>query len=191
MKILFHDDLIAPGHAFDTTRKPGWIADSLRQHPVKEVRVVRARPANDDRLRRVHSADYVQAVRDGKPKCLAESQGFPWDFGVYRAAAASAGAASDAARAALEDGIAGALSTGLHHAAHETGAGFCTFNGLALAALRHWTPAHPQCSCSISTRTAAEVPTPSSIQYPTSGKSTYPSRRSTVMPRRLATRSTL
>ena len=135
MKIFFHDDLIAPGHAFDTTRKPGWIADSLRQHPVKEVRVVRARPANDDRLRRVHSAHYVQAVRDGKPQCLAESQGFPWDFGVYRAAAASAGAASDAARAALEDGVAGALSTGLHHAAHETGAGFCTFNGLALAAL--------------------------------------------------------
>lgn len=40
-----------------------------------------------------------------------------------------------AARAALQDGVAGSLSSGLHHARQASGAGYCTFNGLALAAL--------------------------------------------------------
>ena len=47
---------------------------------------------------------------------------------------ASNGGAVAAARAALCDGVAGSLSSGLHHASHERGKGFCTFNGLALAA---------------------------------------------------------
>src|SRR6185369_4139490 len=64
----------------------------------------------------------------------AESQGFSWDPGLWRMVLASNGGVVAAARAALQDGVAGSLSSGLHHARHERGAGFCTFNGLALAA---------------------------------------------------------
>jgi acetoin utilization deacetylase AcuC-like enzyme len=39
-----------------------------------------------------------------------------------------------AARAAVREGVAGSLSSGIHHARRTHGAGFCTFNGLALAA---------------------------------------------------------
>lgn len=49
---------------------------------------------------------------------------------------ASNGGAVAATGAALRDGVAGSLSSGLHHARRDRGAGFCTFNGLALAA---WT----------------------------------------------------
>ena len=42
---------------------------------------------------------------------------------------------SNAAPAAIRDGVAGSLSSGLHHARRDHGAGYCTFNGLALAAL--------------------------------------------------------
>ncbi|MFT7610580.1 MAG: acetoin utilization deacetylase AcuC-like enzyme, partial [Candidatus Aldehydirespiratoraceae bacterium] len=38
--------------------------------------------------------------------------------------------------AALADGIAGSLSSGLHHAKPDRGDGFCTVNGLAIAAAR-------------------------------------------------------
>jgi acetoin utilization deacetylase AcuC-like enzyme len=48
---------------------------------------------------------------------------------------ASNGGAVAAARAALRSGCAGALASGLHHARRAHGAGFCTFNGIALAAL--------------------------------------------------------
>jgi acetoin utilization deacetylase AcuC-like enzyme len=47
---------------------------------------------------------------------------------------ASNGGAVAAALAALEDGVAGSLSSGLHHARYGRGAGFCTFNGLVIAA---------------------------------------------------------
>jgi acetoin utilization deacetylase AcuC-like enzyme len=39
-----------------------------------------------------------------------------------------------AAISALESGAAGSLSSGLHHARYARGAGFCTFNGLVIAA---------------------------------------------------------
>ncbi|MDP2769724.1 MAG: amidohydrolase family protein, partial [Giesbergeria sp.] len=45
---------------------------------------------------------------------------------------ASNGGAVAAALAAIAEGVAGSLSSGLHHAARGRGAGFCTFNGLAL-----------------------------------------------------------
>src|SRR5260370_35742530 len=44
------------------------------------------------------------------------------------------GGAVAAGLAALEQGVAGSLSSGLHHARHARGAGFCTFNGLVIAA---------------------------------------------------------
>jgi acetoin utilization deacetylase AcuC-like enzyme len=47
---------------------------------------------------------------------------------------ASNGGAVSAALTALKDGVAGSLSSGLHHARRASGAGFCTFNGLAIAA---------------------------------------------------------
>jgi acetoin utilization deacetylase AcuC-like enzyme len=79
---------------------------------------------------------YVRAIRTGIPRGLAESQGFPWDPGLWDGVCASTGGVRSAALAALEEGAAGSLSSGLHHARHDHGAGFCTFNGLALAALR-------------------------------------------------------
>ncbi|HEX3732840.1 MAG TPA: hypothetical protein VHU91_07975, partial [Mycobacteriales bacterium] len=47
---------------------------------------------------------------------------------------ASNGGAMAAALRALQDGIAGSLSSGLHHARRDRGSGYCTFNGLAIAA---------------------------------------------------------
>jgi acetoin utilization deacetylase AcuC-like enzyme len=48
---------------------------------------------------------------------------------------ASTGGVLAAARAARAAGVAGSLSSGLHHAKRDHGQGYCTFNGLALAAL--------------------------------------------------------
>jgi acetoin utilization deacetylase AcuC-like enzyme len=63
-----------------------------------------------------------------------ESQGFVWDRGLAEGVLSSNGGVVAAARAALTDGIAGSLSSGLHHARADHGSGFCTFNGLAIAA---------------------------------------------------------
>jgi acetoin utilization deacetylase AcuC-like enzyme len=79
----------------------------------------------------------VTAVRTGKPAVLAESNGFPWDDALWRMVCSSNGGAVQAALTVFRGGsISGSLSSGLHHAKAGRGDGFCTFNGLVLAARR-------------------------------------------------------
>jgi acetoin utilization deacetylase AcuC-like enzyme len=60
--------------------------------------------------------------------------GLPWSPELVGRARAAVGAQLSAARAALDDGIAGALSGGTHHAHADFGAGYCVFNDIAVAA---------------------------------------------------------
>lgn len=134
MKVFFSPDYVAAAESFDTTRKSGWIADSLGKNPVAGVELVAPIPLTFEDIAAVHDPKYVRAVRTGAPKELAESQGFKWDEGLWRAVCASNGGTVAAARAAMSDGVSGSLSSGMHHAMHGRGASFCTFNGLAIAA---------------------------------------------------------
>lgn len=124
----------AAAHAFDTTRKPDQVAQSLRDDPIAGVHLVDAVVADDGLLATVHASEYIAAIRTGEPRALAESSELPWDPGIDAMARASVGCAVVAAHTALAGGNAGALSTGLHHARAERGDGWCTFNGLAVAA---------------------------------------------------------
>lgn len=134
---LFHSTAyVRAGHAFDTTRKAEWIAGSLAATPIAGVELVAPQPLSEEDLRLVHSEHYVESVRTGEPRTLAESQGFTWDPGLWEAVCVSTGGMLAAAQAALEDGVSGSLSSGLHHAKAGRGDGFCTFNGLALAAIK-------------------------------------------------------
>jgi acetoin utilization deacetylase AcuC-like enzyme len=135
MPLFYSPDYVLAAHSFDTTRKAGWVANSLRDRPIAGVRLREPEPLTADQLASVHHPEYVEAVRTGKPSHLASSQGFSWDPGLWPMVAASNGGAVAAALAALESGgAAGSLSSGLHHAKRHHGSGFCTFNGLALAA---------------------------------------------------------
>ena len=120
---------------FDTTRKATWIADSLIARPIAGVTVKEPEPLTMAQLNAVHDPHYVDAVRTGKPRELAASSGFDWDPNVWDAVTSSNGGAVAATLDAyrLREN-AGSLSSGLHHAGYRSGAAFCTFNGLALAA---------------------------------------------------------
>jgi acetoin utilization deacetylase AcuC-like enzyme len=132
--VFYGPAYVLSAHEFDTTRKARWVADSLVDDPIPGVRLVEPEPLSFEDLIAVHDSRYVAAVRDGAPRELAESQGFEWDEGLWRMTLATNGGAVAAARAALAGGVAGSLSSGLHHARRERGSGFCTFNGLVLAA---------------------------------------------------------
>ena len=135
MKLFYSDAYALSGYSFDTTRKGRWVADSLAAEPIERVLLVAPPPLSQPLLLAVHGADYIAAVRTGEPRELAESQGFAWDAGIWPMVLASNGGTVAAALAALETGgVVGSLSSGLHHARRDHGAGFCTFNGLALAA---------------------------------------------------------
>ncbi|RVW03663.1 arginase family protein [Rhodococcus spongiicola] len=134
MKIYYSPEYVGAAYGFDTTRKAGWIADSLTDRPIDGVELLAPPPLTPDELERVHDPEYIEAVRTGELRYLAESQGFDWDPALWRMVLASNGGVLAAARAALDDGVAGSLSSGLHHAKRDRGDGFCTFNGLVVAA---------------------------------------------------------
>jgi acetoin utilization deacetylase AcuC-like enzyme len=135
MQVFFSPSYSSAAHPFATTRKAGWIADSLTRLPVDGVQLVAPEPVTVAQLERVHAPEYVDAVRTGEPRDVAESNLFPWDAGLWTATCASTGGAVSAVLEALRTKRnAGTLSSGLHHAAVASGSGYCTFNGLALGA---------------------------------------------------------
>jgi len=131
MKVYYDESYTASSHSFDTTRKSANVAEFVRG--MAGVEIVAPTPATQREIALVHDPKYVRAVRTGKGS-RKDSAGFGWDPGLWTGVSASTGGAVDAALAALHDGAAGSLSSGLHHADRKRGTGFCTFNGLALAA---------------------------------------------------------
>jgi acetoin utilization deacetylase AcuC-like enzyme len=113
-------------------RKFQLIADALADRAW--VRVERPAPVTPVELRRVHSEAYLEAVRTGEPRPLAESQKFPWSKALWPSVLLTNGGALAAAARALDAGLAAALASGFHHAHGDHGEGFCTFNGLVVAA---------------------------------------------------------
>ncbi|WP_070380287.1 hypothetical protein [Rhodococcus sp. WMMA185] len=135
MKVFYSPDYAASPHAFDITLKSQWVAESLLRDPIDGVELVRPHSLDVGELAAVHDLQYVEAVHYGTPRGLAGSPGLTWDEDLWTATTAAAGGMVDAALVGLRTGgVAGSLSSGLHHACRASGRGFCTFNGLVLAA---------------------------------------------------------
>ena len=84
----------------------------------------------------VHAAAYVNAVRTGSPRTLAESQGFDWSPAFAQSVALIWNGHIAACRLALDERVVFHPVSGAHHAHRETGSGFCTFNYLVGAGRR-------------------------------------------------------
>ena len=94
-------------------------------------------PIDLDSLLLVHDAAYVRGVIElSLPADVARRVGLPNTESVARRAQAAVGGTLAAARLALEHGIACTTAGGSHHAQADTGAGFCVFNDVAVAARR-------------------------------------------------------
>ena len=134
MNVYFSPAYVGAAYAFETTRKSMWVADSLSIAPIDGIKLCAPQSLTSEQLCQAHAPEYVQAIHTGIPIELAQSQGFIWDAGLWPMVLASTGGLVAAALDALHSGISGSLSSGLHHASRESGMGYCTFNGLAVAA---------------------------------------------------------
>ena len=135
---LFHNAHYGESkYEFDTTRKAVDIAQSLIHCPIPGVEVSDPTNYYDEAERvisTIHSPEYVKAVRTGKPRQLAQSSSCTWDKDIFTMARAhTAGMIGAAVNALMTDSRQGSLSSGMHHASFDRGAGYCTFNGLAAA----------------------------------------------------------
>jgi acetoin utilization deacetylase AcuC-like enzyme len=133
IRAYHHPGFAAPiGDHVMPMRKFQLVADGLAKRT--GVRVEAPAPVGAEDLGRVHTAAYLEAVRSGEPRELAESQKLPWSPALWPSVLLTNGGARAAAESALEDGVAAAVASGFHHAHADHGEGFCTFNGLVVAA---------------------------------------------------------
>lgn len=129
---VFYDPMmVAPEQSGSpSASKPLPVVESWRrQFPVRLESVV---PARRDELKLAHSPAYVDAVLAGR-----HPNGFGnRDLAVARSLHYTVGSMLSAARYAVaHGGVAVSPSSGFHHAGYDSGGGFCTFNGLMVAAI--------------------------------------------------------
>lgn len=88
-------------------------------------------------LEAVHDPAYVaEVIAAAVPSVKERRIGFPVTERIARRAQLTPGGTWLAARLALAHGFAANTAGGSHHALHDTGAGYCVFNDLAVAATR-------------------------------------------------------
>lgn len=132
LRIFHHPGFEAPlGDHIMPIRKFRLVADALRGDPRLEIAA--PSPLTREDLLRVHTPEYIDAIRSGEPRILAESQKFPWSPELYPSVLLTNGGVHAAAAHALEAGASAALASGFHHSSADHGEGFCTFNGLVVA----------------------------------------------------------
>jgi acetoin utilization deacetylase AcuC-like enzyme len=135
LKVYYSERMVANAQSFSPSAgKPREVVASWRRRfPVLEF--IEPVPVSVEELCLAHDPAYVRGVlalkvANGFGNHLPEvAATLPWTSGAMLAAA----------RAALVDGCAVAPVSGFHHACYEHGGGYCTFNGLMVAAqvLKH------------------------------------------------------
>lgn len=130
---FYHPGYAAPlGQHIMPIRKFGLVAEGLCH--AADIKLARPLPVTEEDLRRVHTPEYIEAIRTGEPRVLAQSQKFPWSPELFPSVCLTSGGCLAAARQALRDGVSAALVSGFHHSCADHGEGFCTFNGLVVTA---------------------------------------------------------
>ena len=120
------------GEGLETVTKSKLLAKMITEGRVPRVELIAPKLATEEELMLIHSPDYVDDVLSGKKKNIAAGMS---SKKLIKSILATTGGMRDATNEALRNGRSGSFSSGLHHARTDAGMGFCTFNGLALAAL--------------------------------------------------------
>jgi acetoin utilization deacetylase AcuC-like enzyme len=138
MRAFYADHFVLPlpdGHRFPMAKYARLRERVTALGLIAPDRLLEAPAAAWDDLRRVHTAEYVEAVATGAlPAAALRRIGFPWSPAMVERSRRSVGATIAAARAALDDGLAANLAGGTHHAFADRGEGYCVFNDVAVAA---------------------------------------------------------
>ena len=142
LPIVFHpayEAALPEGHRFPM-RKYGRLAEVLSEKGLAARGFVEPEEASAELIALAHERTYVdQVLTCSVPQDIERRIGLPVSFSLARRARAAAGGTLLAARLSLEYGLAGSTAGGSHHGQRATGAGFCVFNDVAIAAraLKH------------------------------------------------------
>lgn len=136
IKIYYSDDYTCEGFGVDTREKARDIAKSLSTRPIEGINIVAPAPATQEQYAIAHGARYSRALMTGRPDSVADANGLGiWNRELSTSIASSTGGVIEAVRTAWTTRKhSGSLSSGLHHAKKNHGAGFCSINGLVVGA---------------------------------------------------------
>ena len=127
------------GHPFPMEKYRALRERLLAEGTLAAADVTASVPAPIEWLVRAHDPSWVARVLAGNltPEEV-RRLGLPWSEALISRARAAVFGTVEAAFAALEDGVAGNLAGGTHHAFFDRGEGYCLFNdhAVAIAALR-------------------------------------------------------
>jgi len=137
MRCAWHPDYfvqLPPSHPFPMAKYPLLCERLLRQGLVARTDLIQPVEASLEDLELVHTAEYLGQLAAGTLDAAAVRRiGVPWSPALWRRSRLAAQGTLEAARAALEDGLAANLAGGTHHAFPGHGEGFCILNDVAVA----------------------------------------------------------
>jgi len=137
MRCAYHRDYfvqLPPSHPFPMAKYPLLLERLQRDGIVGAGDLIEPCEAALADLCLVHTTDYLQRLAAGTLDAAAVRRiGVPWSAALWRRSRLAAQGTLEAARAALEDGMAANLAGGTHHAFAGHGEGFCLLNDVAIA----------------------------------------------------------
>ena len=136
MNIYYNDYYVAPIYEFETLKKAKHIVEALKKDGYDTSDPKEMLEKANTIIGAYTNKDYLDAIKTGVDRKLAQTNGFNWDYGIYEMVANSTAGVLQA----IDDVVNGhnvscSLSSGLHHATPKKGKGFCTINSLALGAI--------------------------------------------------------
>lgn len=129
-----YDAPLPEGHIFPMKKFVGLHQFLLQKGIIKETDVVEPSLADFINLNLVHTSRYSHGVWSGDlTKKEIRKLGLPWSEQLAIRSRLAVQGTINAGIMALQDGIAGNLAGGTHHAMPDGGEGFCVFNDVAIA----------------------------------------------------------
>ncbi len=125
---------IGEGHVFPI-RKFELVRDLLlSEGTLRDDEIFEPAPAKIEDLLLVHTEDYITRLIGGELTAKeVRKLGLPWSKSLVRRSLHAISGTINAARHAMESGIASNLAGGTHHAYPDRGEGFCVLNDVAVA----------------------------------------------------------
>jgi acetoin utilization deacetylase AcuC-like enzyme len=139
MKCSYHPDYqtpLPPGHPFPMSKYPLLKEQLLHEGVLQPGDLLEPEPLDLESMALVHTPAYLEKLQSSALSTAEQRRlGLPWSQALWRRSRLACGGTLLAARHALEQGIAGNLAGGTHHAFADHGEGFCVLNDVAIAIL--------------------------------------------------------
>lgn len=136
LKVFYTDKYRVPlpdSHRFPMTKYRLTREYLIANNVLKESELFEPDIATEEEILSVHSVDYYESFRTGSiDEKAIRRLGLPWSYELFLRSLASVGGSLSSAKSALQNGVAGNLSGGTHHAFRDYGEGYCVFNDFAI-----------------------------------------------------------